>query len=63
MKVAIIGDGGWGTANALLLTRNGHEVVLWGAFKDYVEEMKESRVNRKFLHEVRLRPFGKTTPV
>ena len=49
MKVAIIGDGGWGTANALLLNRNGHEVVLWGAFKDYVEEMKETRVNRKFL--------------
>ena len=49
MKIAIIGDGGWGTANALLLKRNGHDVVLWGAFEDYIEEMKETRENRKFL--------------
>ena len=54
MKIGIIGDGGWGTANALLLKRNGHDVVLWGAFEDYVEEMKATRVNRKFLPGVNL---------
>jgi glycerol-3-phosphate dehydrogenase (NAD(P)+) len=54
VKIGIIGDGGWGTANALLLKRNGHDVVLWGAFEDYVEEMKATRVNRKFLPGVNL---------
>ena len=41
MKIAIIGNGGWGTANALLLKRNGHDVILWGAFGDYFEEMEK----------------------
>ena len=41
MKIAIIGNGGWGTANALLLKRNGHDVILWGAFGDYVEDMEK----------------------
>ena len=54
MKIGIIGDGGWGTANALLLLRNGHEVTLWGAFPDYVREMQETRLNRKFLPGVDL---------
>lgn len=54
MKISIIGDGGWGTANALLLLRNGHEVTLWGAFEDYIEEMKRSRVNGRFLPGVEL---------
>ncbi|MBO5940081.1 MAG: NAD(P)-dependent glycerol-3-phosphate dehydrogenase [Kiritimatiellae bacterium] len=54
MKIGIIGDGGWGTANALLLLRNGHDVTLWGAFPEYVQEMKETRSNRKFLPGVEL---------
>lgn len=54
MKIGIIGDGGWGSANALLLLRNGHEVTLWGAFEDYVEEMSRTRMNPKFLPGVAL---------
>lgn len=54
MKIAVIGDGGWGTANALLLARGGHEVSLWGAFGDYVEEMKLLRRNGRFLPGVDL---------
>ena len=54
MKVAVVGDGGWGTANALLLAGYGHEVVLWGAFSDYVEQMERTRRNDRFLPGVDL---------
>ena len=52
MKIAVIGDGGWGTANALLLCGYGHDVTLWGAFPDYVEEQKRTRRNERFLKGV-----------
>ena len=54
MKITIIGDGGWGTANAVLLAGYGHEVTLWGAFPDYVEEMRRTRRNDRFLKGVEL---------
>lgn len=52
MKIVVIGDGGWGTANAMLLAGNGHDVTLWGAFPEYVEEMRRTRRNEKFLKGV-----------
>ena len=54
MKIAVIGDGGWGTANAMLLAGYGHEVTLWGAFPEYIEEMKKTRRNEKFLKGITL---------
>lgn len=54
MRITIIGDGGWGTANAVLLAGYGHDVTLWGAFPDYVEEMRRDRVNSRYLPGVRL---------
>ena len=54
MKIAVIGDGGWGTANALLLSGYGHDVSLWGAFPDYIDEMRRTRRNGRFLPGVEL---------
>ena len=54
MKICVIGDGGWGTANAMLLAGYGHDVTLWGAFPEYVEEMRRTRRNEKFLKGVTL---------
>ena len=54
MKITVIGDGGWGTANAMLLAGYGHDVTLWGAFPEYVEEMRRTRKNEKFLKGVTL---------
>ena len=54
MKAAVIGDGGWGTALACNLIANGHEVVMWGAFPEYLKEMSDRRENFKFLPGVKL---------
>jgi len=53
-KVTVLGDGGWGTALAVLLHDNGHTVTLWGNFPDYVEHLKRTRCNSKFLPDIRL---------
>lgn len=55
-RIVVIGDGGWGTALALVLHRCGHEVCVWGAFPEYVEEVRHSRINRKFLPGVTIPP-------
>ena len=47
--VSIIGDGGWGTTLAIHLVKNGHKVMLWGAFADYVAKTAKSRENTRFL--------------
>jgi glycerol-3-phosphate dehydrogenase (NAD(P)+) len=54
MKICVIGDGAWGTALAMNAVSNGHDAVLWGAFPDYLEEMRRTGENRKFLPGVRL---------
>lgn len=54
MKITVIGDGGWGTANALLLAEYGHDVTIWGAFPDYIEQMRRTRRNERYLKGVEL---------
>ena len=53
-KIAVIGDGGWGTAVALLLAEKGYGVTLWGAFPDYTALLNQKRVNEKFLPGVKI---------
>ena len=53
-KIAVTGDGAWGTALAMLLCDNAGQVTLWGAFPDYVETLREKRENVKFLPGVSL---------
>ena len=48
-KIAVLGDGGWGTTLSLLLAEKGSDVFLWGAFPSYVEEVRTRRENVKFL--------------
>jgi glycerol-3-phosphate dehydrogenase (NAD(P)+) len=54
MKVTVIGDGGWGSALAMVLDRNGHEVTVWGPFADYVDEIRIFRENVTYLPGVKL---------
>ena len=54
MKIAVLSDGGWGTALAVLLCGNGHDVRLWGPFPDYLAEMAQTRKNPRFLAGITL---------
>ncbi|HEY5892160.1 MAG TPA: NAD(P)H-dependent glycerol-3-phosphate dehydrogenase [Chthoniobacterales bacterium] len=49
MKVAVIGAGGWGTALAMLLARNGSEVTLWGRDSGFVRTLESTRENVPYL--------------
>jgi len=53
-RIAVIGDGGWGTTLAILLSRKGYSVTLWGVFSDYVEMVKHRRENIKFLPGIKI---------
>ena len=49
MKVTVLGGGSWGTALAIILFNNGHEVTLWEYNKQYVKEIKKFAENKVFL--------------
>lgn len=53
-KVTVLGDGGWGTALALVSARKGNETLLWSAFPDYAEVLSKKRVNEKFLPGIKI---------
>ena len=53
-NIALLGDGGWGTALACLLAENGHRATLWGYFPEITGEIRRLRENRKFLPGVRI---------
>ena len=54
MKVAVIGAGGWGTAVAMLLVENGHDVTMWGHDAANIERMQRTGENKKYLNDVAL---------
>ncbi len=56
MKIAIVGDGGWGSAIAALLDGYGHSVTVWGPFADYLEEVRATHTNPRYLPGVTLSP-------
>lgn len=53
-KICVLGAGSWGTALAILLSRNGAEVYLWGRVEDGIEDIKIHKENRRFLPGVEL---------
>jgi len=57
IKVAILGDGGWGTALAIVLLKKRQGVVMWGPDAAYLRQIARTHLNRKFLKGVHI-PAG-----
>ena len=53
-KVSVIGAGSWGTALAVLLDGNGHEVTLWSFLESEVTMLKTEREQRDKLPGVKV---------
>ena len=60
-RVTVLGDGGWGTALAVVNARRQNDVLLWSAFPDYAKVLREKRENIKFLPGVSLSPMIQIT--
>ena len=45
MKACVVGSGAWGTALAIRLCKNGHDVTMWTFEKDLIPEMESTRCN------------------
>ena len=54
MKIAILGNGGFGTAMALVLQRANHTVALWGHDPVYTAEIAATRGNPRYLDGITL---------
>ena len=53
-NVGVVGAGSWGTALALVLEKNGHQVTLWSSREAKAEELKELRENTDKLPGVKI---------
>lgn len=51
-SIVVFGAGSWGTALAVVLARNGYDVLLWARQAEHVERMRRERQNSRFLPEV-----------
>ena len=61
MKVAVVGSGAWGTALAIRLCKNGHDVTMWTFETELIPQMEEKRHNPRLPgavlpEELKIRP-------
>ena len=49
MKICVLSNGSFGTSLSMVLCENGHDVTLWGRDAAYIEEMKKTRENSRYL--------------
>ena len=48
-NITVIGDGGWGTALALVLERNNHNVTVWGYSEENINSIIKNKENKNYL--------------
>ena len=51
-KVSVLGSGSWGTAMAMCLANNGHDILLWARNEEAVNELSKTHINQKYLPDV-----------
>ncbi|HRE42280.1 MAG TPA: NAD(P)H-dependent glycerol-3-phosphate dehydrogenase [Ignavibacteria bacterium] len=54
MEISVLGAGGWGTAIAILLHSNGHNVTLWEFNPEYAHTLKTHRENFYYLPNIKI---------
>lgn len=53
-KIGVIGAGSWGTALAIVLAHNGHQVTVWSILEDEVEMLSTQREHKDKLPGVKI---------
>lgn len=53
-RIAVLGDGGWGTTLAIHLHRLGHDVRWWSAFAANARQVNRTHRNPQFLPRIRI---------
>jgi glycerol-3-phosphate dehydrogenase (NAD(P)+) len=53
-SIAVLGAGSWGTALAIVLARNGHEVRLWGHDPGHMDVLAREHRNARYLPDIPL---------
>lgn len=51
-SIGVIGAGTWGTALSILLAQNGHQVTIWSALPEEIEEMGRTRRHKNLPEAV-----------
>jgi len=52
--ICILGEGAWGTAVSTVLANNGYMVQLWCHDPEVAEDIKKSRVNKRYMPDIEL---------
>ncbi len=60
-RIGVIGAGSWGTALAVLLDNNGHDVTLWSVIEEEVEMLRTFREHKRKLPGIHLNESIKIT--
>ncbi|MCK9578674.1 NAD(P)-dependent glycerol-3-phosphate dehydrogenase [bacterium] len=53
-NITVLGDGAWATTLAGLAKKNGHSVVVWSAFPDYLDELDKTLINRVYMPGIKI---------
>lgn len=54
MNITVLGAGAWGTALARLLQQGGNRITLWGHEPEWLEEIRKTHRNERFLPGIEL---------